>query len=458
MRGFIFMDCHIGKGALWMANLRLSVHTEAGRNHSEDGKSILGQTHSYRWIVWLLLAVAYLTAKFHQLSLGVIRGELTEAFDMNATVYGSLGSVYFYAYTLMQIPAGMLADSFGTRRLVSAGILLSGAGTLLFGLAPHLEGLFIGRFLIGIGSSVIYIPLLKTLTYWYAEKEFASMSGLTNGVGYVGAICSQSPLALLVSVVTWRYTFLAAGVFCFAAGILIFRLAFDRPEEAGMKPLKENVKAVKMNARQLFHGLRQVLANPWTYPPALQSFLRTGTFSAFTGVWGTSYVMETYGFSSIVASNTLIASLVGMGLGSVVLCKVSDKNGKRKPCILLGNLAAAFFWLCLAWNNQAQLPLGGLYLLLFGLGFCNSTVIINISVIKESNAAQFSGTAMSIYNMLCFIGAAALSPVIGWLLDNWGAVSVRDVYRTVFLCFMAINMAGILAALFMKETYCKNIQ
>lgn len=57
------------------------------------------------------------------------------AFGTTGAALGSLAAVYYYIYTAMQIPAGVLADTLGARVSVTLGNLVSGAGSILFGLA-----------------------------------------------------------------------------------------------------------------------------------------------------------------------------------------------------------------------------------------------------------------------------------------------------------------------------------
>ena len=134
----------------------------------------------YRWIIWGVLLTAYLIVIFHRYSFGIIKDELSGSFNMSSTAFANLSSMYFYAYMLMQIPTGILVDSLGVRFTVTIGMLLAGAGSLLFGYSRNIHIVFTGRFLIGIGVSVVFVSILKILSKWYDEKEFGTMTGLTS--------------------------------------------------------------------------------------------------------------------------------------------------------------------------------------------------------------------------------------------------------------------------------------
>ncbi|SHH89689.1 Major Facilitator Superfamily protein, partial [Caloranaerobacter azorensis DSM 13643] len=82
--------------------------------------------YTYRWYIWGILALAYVIVFFHRVAAGVVRQDLIKAFNITDVEFGNLGSMYFYAYMIMQIPSGILADTLGARKTVSIGTLLAG--------------------------------------------------------------------------------------------------------------------------------------------------------------------------------------------------------------------------------------------------------------------------------------------------------------------------------------------
>src|SRR3989338_11497271 len=87
-------------------------------------------THS----VWMyVIASLFLIYEMGlQVSPSVMTHELMQDFQMNAAVMGVMVSAYFYSYTAMQIPAGVLYDHFGPRTLLTWAAVLCSIGTLFF--------------------------------------------------------------------------------------------------------------------------------------------------------------------------------------------------------------------------------------------------------------------------------------------------------------------------------------
>ena len=85
----------------------------------------------YRWYIFAILSLSYLIVNLHRLSVGSVAQELTTEFKLTSFTLANLGSTYFYAYMLMQIPTGILADTLGPRITVSIGSGIAAIGSIL---------------------------------------------------------------------------------------------------------------------------------------------------------------------------------------------------------------------------------------------------------------------------------------------------------------------------------------
>src|SRR5688500_20184514 len=110
--------------------------------------------------MWSLPATLFLIAFFHRAAPGVIAHELMEAFGVTGAVLGLLSATYFYSYAGFMVPAGLLIDDFGVRKVVAAGGAVMGAGKLLMGGATASAALFTGRFAVGQSATVSFIGAL----------------------------------------------------------------------------------------------------------------------------------------------------------------------------------------------------------------------------------------------------------------------------------------------------------
>lgn len=454
---------------------------------------MLRKSKVYRWLVWSTLLLPYLISFFHRYSLGIIKDDLSATYGMSAVTFANLSSMYFYAYMFMQIPTGLLADTLGTRLTVSAGMLIAAAGSLLFGLSPVMHLVFIGRFFIGIGVSVVFVCIMKFLSKWYNEKEFATMSGLTTFIANAGATLTQSPLAIIISILGWRYTFGAVGVISLLIAALCLAVVRNAPEAANasgsrkpveQKPMEqipakqepkeqepvirepvvqepvaqEPAKTGADEKRSIIKAMIAVLKNIRTWPVFLMYAGFYGTSQAFDGIWSQSYVMDVYGLNKIDAAGKTLYIFVGGAIGCFVIGILSDRLKKRKlPLLAFGGINL-LCWVFLIFINHGKPPVEILEILLFTLGFSGKVIILSWACGKEVNDPIYAGISTSVINIGGFVGAALVPVIIGNIIDKYkGIMDMQQLYVKSFLfCFLSVAF-GFICIFFIKETGCRNI-
>jgi sugar phosphate permease len=411
-----------------------------------------------RWIIWGVMAAAYMVVFFHRLAAGVVRGDLVRDFGLSASSFGSLAAMYFYAYMIMQVPVGMMADTLGARATVAAGMLLAGAGSALFGLASGAKMLFLGRFLVGIGVSTVFVSILKIQSQWFREREFATMSGVTALVGNLGGVLAQAPLAMAVAAFTWRRTFLGIGVFSALLALLCWIFIRNRPQDRGWPALNEAQAGAKVpKASELLSGLKDVIGRWRVWPAFVLSGCASGLYLAFSGAWGTSFLKDVYGLERTAASGIVAYSVYGGMAGCFFAGWFSDRIGLRRPPLLAFSAAFCACWAALVlWGGGAP-PAGALRLLFFLLGFSASSYMLAWSITKETNPPRFTAVAISVVNTGAFLGTALITTAMGMILDRSAALDPVGQYRAVFLFCLAVSVLSLGCAALLPETRCRNI-
>ena len=418
---------------------------------------------SYRWVVWGVLVLSYIIVFFHRLSIGVVRQELVDTFNISGTTFANIGSTYFYAYMVMQIPSGILADSLGARKTVTIGTFMAAIGSIMFGLAPNLPMLFLGRLIVGIGVSVVFIAILKTQSQWFREREFATMTGLTSLFGNLGGMLAQTPLVFMVAYFTWRTTFVIFGAISLVVAALCYLFVRNSPKEMGFPTIQEieGIKteaAAQVKAPALMEGLVKTLSNWRTWPNFFLFIGFYGPFVALSGTWGQSYLMEVYGLAAETAPNYLLVSVLGLAIGSIVIGRISDSLRRRKlPMIISGSIYVASWALVVLWNGGKP-PIGILYPLYFVLGFTCSIFLLGLACAKEVNHPSIAGISTSVVNIGGFLGAAIIPPILGRVFDTYkGVLEPTMLYQKAFMYCLIAAAISFIFTFFVKETNCKNI-
>ena len=198
--------------------------------------------------MFIILAVAYFMVYLHRTTGGAVSDTLMDHFDVGASSVALLASAYLYAYTLMMVPSGLLTDRFGPRMCATVFVTLIAAGSILGAVSSETGdfGLMVaGKFLIGIGAAVVYIPALKIIAVWFGRDRFASMNGTLLLVGNVGAIAAATPMVLMIDAIGLTSTYVALSVVTVAIAALCWLIVRDRPDDAPVPSPAERIGTVE---------------------------------------------------------------------------------------------------------------------------------------------------------------------------------------------------------------------
>ena len=412
-----------------------------------------------------MLVAAYMLAFFHRFAPAMVSAELSQAFGISAAALGSLAAMYFYIYTAMQIPAGVLADTLGSRFAVTLGNIVAGAGSVLFGLAESFATASMGRFLVGLGVSVVFVGLMKSNTVWFSERRYGTISGLTLLLGNLGAIAATGPLALILMHVEWRTLFIVLGVFAMALGIVSWLLVRDKPEDLGFPSVREmeGQEAHAPRTRHWIHDLRTVLGNRRLWPGFVYDFGLTGSLFGMLGLWAVPMLRDVHGLSRGEASVYTTLATAAFALGCLASGALSDRLHRRRPVLRAGALVyllACLGLLLLPWRPGAAAL--GLFTL---LGLSAGSFVVAYAHAKEVTAPALSGMAIALVNTGLFLGTALFQPLFGWAMDlGWDGTLVNGVpvydaadYQRGLWLLAGFALLAAIASRFLVETRCSNL-
>jgi len=414
---------------------------------------------TYPYLVCLLIFLCYFLVYFHRVCPAVIALDMQEAFSVGGTLLGLLGSAYFYSYAAMQLPVGLLADSWGARKTVSASFVVAAAGSVLMGLAPNLGLALTGRVLVGLGVSTVFVCNYKLLAEWFEPKKFIIMGGLFQAVGGLGALSAGVPLALASEGVGWRATLTLIGGATLVMAALVWLFVRNRPQEMGWPgvarepggPGGDRARPVKIG---LTEGMKQVLSASRFWALALTTFCGTGVSFALAGLWGGPYLMHIYHMTKTEAGTVMGGFALALVVGGMINAALANRFG-RKPvliyCGLILTLLCGWFWL----KPDGQ-PLFMLYTLFFLLSICGAgTAPVIASVSKELFPLSIAGTSVGLVNLFPFLGAALIQVAIGAMVGAAGQVDGAYTlagYKNMWLLCLVVSAGSLAAALLLTET------
>ncbi|MBA3013000.1 MAG: MFS transporter [Proteobacteria bacterium] len=415
-----------------------------------------------RWSIFAILILTYILVYFHRMAPGVVSEFLMADFNISGTRLGALSAIYFAIYALMQIPSGVIADTLGTRTSIIFGNLTAGLGSILFGMATGFEMACAGRFLVGLGVSVVFISIMKNNSVWFHEKVFGIMSGLTLFFGNLGAVMAAGPLAQVLTVFHWRTVFLGIGVLSLGLALAGFLLVRNKPEDMGFIPPNTHTGQFQTQNRHWLTNLKDVVMTLRVWPGFWVQLGMIGSSYAFMGLWGMPYLRDVHGLSRSFAAHHMTVQLLSFALGALFWGWISDKTGRRKPFLLWAAAAYVLSWFLLTYLSWTPGITG--FILFSFMGFSASGFVITFAAAKEIVHPQLSGMGVSVVNTGCFIGTALAQPLLGYIADlTWDGTTTNGVriysaadYHNGFIAMILFSILALAAATRVKETYCRN--
>lgn len=380
---------------------------------------------------------------------GALQSELSAAFGhISATTFGQLSAFYYFAYSPMQLPVGMLMDRFGPRKLLTFACLSCTLGSWMFTITSSMAIAGSGRFLVGFGSSFAFVGVLSLAMQWLPRRYFSLVAGLITTLGMLGLVYGEVKITDIALNMGWMHVLRLMVVIGAVLSLIIFFGVRDGPDgRAGRKiPLPD-----------FFVNVRFVLLSPQVWLVGFVGACLYTSLSVFGELWGKTYLEQAHHLTKIEAARSISAMFLGWAVGAPLAGYFSDKTGRRVLPLVIGALMGLVcISLVLYYPGLSHVALN---ILLFLYGLFSATEIIVFIMGKENSGAKLSGTVFAAVNMIVTLGGVIFQPLVGKLLDTFGdsdLVAGEHVYTVVdyqiALSVLPISLLlVVILAFFMKD-------
>ncbi|HSW93488.1 MAG TPA: MFS transporter [Gammaproteobacteria bacterium] len=386
-----------------------------------------------------------------QVSPSVMSSQLMHDLNIGTFGLGIMSGIYFYTYTAMQIPSGVLFDRYNPRVIITLSILICVTGTFLFGLSQNIYTGSLARLLMGSGSAFAFVSVLVVTADLFKPRYFAAITGTTQMLAALGAMTGQMPISLLVTHIGWRNTLFTLSLIGLLLALIVWRSL----------NYKKSTHLIKSIAHESMTktSLKSIIVQPQTWCIALYSCLLWAPMSSFASLWGVPFLKEIYPFDQTRAAFLCSLMWFGLAIASPFLGIISTSSENRVyPLAISALMGGIAFYLVLQFHFSA-LFVG---LLLFIAGAACSGQALSFTVVKENNPGSATGTAIAFNNMAVVISGALFQPLIGKLLENdktglFGTYNIFHFKNVLTILFFAYLLSFLVALFFIKEPNNKNL-
>lgn len=407
-------------------------------------------------VVWGLYVINYFDKMAVLYLLPAIRSEL----HLSHEVVGFAASLFFFAYALAQLPAGMLADKFGPKKVMYFAITVFTFFTFLTGMVKSLTTFILARLGLGFGEGFHFVPSIRAISDWFPPKEKGRATSFFTTSWTVAPAFSAIVITTIAAAWGWRSVFYLLSIPGAFGMIALWYFMKDTPEvalqagrisRAEFDYIKGGVTAAAPGVKaQPTAGFKEISKDPQLWIITAIVFFKTFVYWGAAS-WLSSFLVEQHGFNlakmGLLASLPFFVGFVSQMCSGWMMDKVT--KSKAKPLIF-----SSFAGIAMVLGLITLIPKGSIGLLIFALTLMGFFIVFwdgpIYAFVQMRYPKNLVGTVAGVTQMVGQFGSF-VAPTIAGFLVLAGAGGTAN-FTKVFLLFMSISIMGAVLALFMNES------
>ncbi|WP_447875822.1 MFS transporter [Serratia fonticola] len=369
--------------------------------------------------------------------LSPIMPQIQTEFGLSKSHLGLISSLFFLTYTILQVPAGLLGDRLGRKRILVSGFMLFALFIAAVSISSNFLIFIVLWMLTGASQGVYYGPQYA-LSSEAIPKKWITLGSAVIGSGMSFGIALGYYLSSFMIEhfhTSWKMPFLAMAVpVLIVALLMLFFIREKAPQSANDAPVAAAAKS-EFSFLDLFKNRNLLMA----YITIFCSIY--GFFVIIT--WLPYYLQKERGMDIVHAAS--IASIVPWisVLGTLICSYISDKLGRRKPVVLfmLPFSLLAIFGIVYSTSEAALIGV----LVLYGFIGKISLNPVLIALVADNAPRAALSTAFGLYNFFGMAASIFAPYVTGFIADSTGTLNAGFYFAAM------ITVVGFIAMLFVKE-------
>lgn len=413
----------------------------------------------FPWIICALTTLFYTYEYLLRIEPGIMLNDLRVYFSLSAGGIGLLASMYYWAYTPLQLVVGIIADRFGARRVLISAIMACVLGTWIFGLTHTYLVACGARFLVGLGSAFAFVGALKLAADWLPKKYFSFFVGLCTSLGMLGAMFGETAMSWIVDHLSWHPVIVDS---VWLGLILMALFVFCVFEKHDLNDTNNSATRKSMSFRILGQSLLKIMKSKTLLQAGFIGCSLYLSLSLLAEQWGNIYIQKVLHTDTQGASYYVDMIFFGWFIGSPLHGYLSEKFASRQRILVWGCLLSliTFMPIILIPKMLSHFALG---LLLFLFGFFCSTQINCFAVSRDFVETRLTATAVGFMNACVMVGGMIIQPLFGFTLDALSSDHLNAIhdtthytlhdYRLALLILPLFLLASLVTAYFMQDSY-----
>lgn len=375
--------------------------------------------------------VTYASYYFGRVNFSTAIPEIRENLLLSSQQIGMLGTGFFLTYAAGQMFSGYLGDRISPRRLVFAGMLLSGAMNLLFASTDIWALMLVAWTINGICQSTGWAPVIKVLSNWHRPDQRRKVAGIFATSYVAGNAVTWTLTGWIIVYSDWRAAFWIPAFIMWAMALAWFMLVRDDPAQAGLD---------EQSSSSASHKIPNIIHNLKRFWPLAVAAVTSGFILFSLVIWLPTYFVESLAVSSgTAASLSSVLPIAGIFGTIAVSWLISGYfSGRELHFGAVLYSCASFLLAFFPFVGTSVVSSLVILILCGGILYGAATIITTIVPMLMSRKHETS-TIAGFIDFAFNVGAGMAGVVIGTVLDRYSWAVV----------FFALAGGGVLTGCFL---------
>ena len=410
-----------------------------------------------RWIIGVLLGVGILINYFDRINISVAAPQLQKEFGLTPVEMGFLFSAFFWSYSLLQVPGGMVLDQFGVTRVGRWGAFLWSVASAITAISSGFGAIFGSRILLGIAEAPAFPASQKATGYWFPRQERSRSTAIFDSAAKFSNVIGVPLVAIVIVTFGWRWGFAITAALSLAYFVAYWAIYRDPSQDKKLTQAEHDYivaggaspEGVAQSGQSAMLGYLLTTRKVWGLTVGFSAY--GYSFYLFL-TWLPGYLVQTLHMDILKSAGyatipwifaTLSDLLIGGFLVDYLIKRGNDESVVRKSILVAGMLLGLAVFGAVFTTNPTWAIIW-ITLALTGLSAAAPIGSSLVSLIAPRGGTGTIGGIVNFSNNLMGIAAPIITGFIVGLTHSFaGAFLVAGVVLVVGIFFYVVVLGRV---------------
>jgi len=329
--------------------------------------------------------------------------------QLSRFILGLIGGAFSIAYATGQFLNGPIIDSFGAKRAVLLGLVLTSTLSLIFSYSSLPLLLMIVWCLNGYAQSLGWPSVVRIISNWFRSGRWR-VGGAFGSCFLVGNMIAWPLLGYVAAKYGWRAAFYLPPILLILMAVIFYLCVEESPRDAE----RDEIVGMRFRFKGILSSRNLILAS---LAYVMIQIVRSG----FT-LWIPSYLFESWNLPLDMVGCAAAAIPIGGILGSATLIFILDRmeGSRRRLIVSLLTLSLGLTIMLIRGLSSSNIHVGIVLLLILGLTLYTPHIIISTVIPMEYGCSYGVASVAGFIDGMGYVGSTFANPFVGWILDVYG--------------------------------------